>query len=173
PLLCSSLACVAARIWPLRFTSTKTRSIVPCASSLGRACFARSGRGPSSTARCRSSCARMFRARSARSWSFRGTQYYFPPFADFLHSVETGGASRQTTSGAGGFEYLRANPEAGRIFDDAMTAISARWAPAIAAAYDFGRWNTVTDVGGGNGLLLAEILEAQPGLRGVLADEAH
>jgi hypothetical protein len=62
--------------------------------------------------------------------------------------------------------------ELGRVFDDTMTAISALWAPAIAAAYDFGRWGTVTDVGGGNGLLLAEILRVYPGLRGVLADEA-
>jgi hypothetical protein len=44
------------------------------------------------------------------------------------------------------------------------------WAPSIAAAYDFGQWGTVTDVGGGNGVLLAAILRAHPGLRGVLAD---
>src|SRR5207237_772048 len=69
-------------------------------------------------------------------------------------------------------EYLRAHPEEGLVFDDAMTAISALSAAAIAGAYDFGRWGTVTDVGGGNGLLLAEILRAYPGLRGVLADEA-
>jgi 2,7-dihydroxy-5-methyl-1-naphthoate 7-O-methyltransferase len=29
------------------------------------------------------------------------------------------------------------------------------------------------DVGGGNGLLLAAILKAHPGLRGVLADQPH
>jgi hypothetical protein len=51
-----------------------------------------------------------------------------------------------------------------------MTAVSALWAPAIAAAYDFGRWRTLTDVGGGNGLLLAAILNRYPTLVGTLAD---
>jgi hypothetical protein len=51
-----------------------------------------------------------------------------------------------------------------------MTAISALSAPAIAATYDFGRWKTVTDVGGGSGALLAAILRAYPALEGVLAD---
>ena len=40
----------------------------------------------------------------------------------------------------------------------------------IAAAYDFGHWETLTDVGGGNGVLLAAILRAHPALQGVLAD---
>jgi hypothetical protein len=103
---------------------------------------------------------------------FRGSHYYFSPFSEFLYSVETGVPARRKTLGDEAFEYLRAHPDEGRIFDDAMTAISALWAPAIAAAYDFARWGTVTDVGGGNGRLLAEILRAHPGLRGVLADEA-
>ena len=103
---------------------------------------------------------------------FRGSHYYFSPFSELLYSVETGVPARRKTLGDEAFEYLRAHPDEGRIFDDAMTAISALWAPAIAAAYDFGRWGTVTDVGGGNGRLLAEILRAHRGLRGVLADEA-
>ena len=104
---------------------------------------------------------------------FRGSPYYFSSFGDFLSSVETGLPAREKASGTDGFEYLRHNPEEGRIFDDAMTAISALWAPHIAAAYDFGRWGCLMDVGGGNGLLLAAILTAHPGLRGVLADQAH
>lgn len=103
---------------------------------------------------------------------FRGSHYFFSPFTEFLHSVQTGVPAWRKTSGQEAFEYFRSNPEEGRIFDDAMTAISALWAPAIAAAYDFGAWGTLTDVGGGSGALLAEILGAHPGLRGVLADEA-
>ncbi len=103
---------------------------------------------------------------------FRGSRYYVSPLAELLLSVETGAPTRSRTLGTDAFEYLRSNPEEGRVFDDAMTAISSLWAPAIAEAYDFGDWGTVTDVGGGNGLLLAEILKAHPGVHGVLADEA-
>jgi hypothetical protein len=101
---------------------------------------------------------------------FRGSRYYFSPFTEFLYSLETGIPARDKVLGKGAFEYLRASPQEERVFDEAMTAISALWAPAIAEIYDFGRWETLTDVGGGNGVLLAAILRAHPALRGVLAD---
>lgn len=101
---------------------------------------------------------------------FRGGRYYFSPFGEFLYSVETGVPARDKVLGNGAFEYLRADPEAERVFDEAMTAISELSAPAIAATYDFGRWETVTDVGGGTGALLAAILRAYPALQGTLAD---
>jgi len=101
---------------------------------------------------------------------FRGSRYYFAPFTEFLYSLQTGLPAREKVLGSGTFEYLRADPEAERVFDEAMTAISALSASAIAAIYDFGRWETVTDVGGGNGALLAAILRAHPSLHGVLAD---
>jgi hypothetical protein len=102
---------------------------------------------------------------------FRGGGYYFSPFVEFLSAVETGQPSRARVLGKSGFQYLRRHPEEERVFDEAMTAISGLWAQAVAAAYDFGRWDTLMDLGGGNGLLLATILHAHPGLRGVLADE--
>jgi hypothetical protein len=44
---------------------------------------------------------------------------------------------------------------------------------AVLAAYDFGRFGTVVDVGGGNGALLAALLAAHPHLRGILFDQPH
>jgi SAM-dependent methyltransferase len=72
-----------------------------------------------------------------------------------------------------GFEYLKTHPDMARVFDDAMTSISRLVGPAVAAAYDFGAWGRVMDVGGGNGMLLAAILNAHSQLRGVLADLPH
>jgi hypothetical protein len=72
-----------------------------------------------------------------------------------------------------GWEYLKQHPEQARIFDDAMTDMSAIVGPMVAGAYDFGRWGSVMDVGGGNGILLASILKAHPEMRGVLADLPH
>jgi hypothetical protein len=40
--------------------------------------------------------------------------------------------------------------------------------PAVAAAYDFSTFNTIVDVGGGTGNLLAAILTRNAGPRGVL-----
>ena len=104
---------------------------------------------------------------------FWGSDFHYPCFGKILHSIETGEASRTFLSGTDGFEHLRQDPEQARLFDDAMTTMSELVAPAIASAYDFGAWDSLMDVGGGNGILLSHILPAHPGLRGVLADQKH
>lgn len=104
---------------------------------------------------------------------FRGSEFFFSPFAEILYSIETGRSARAKVYGMDGFEYLRTHPEMARIFDNAMTNMSELTGPAVAAAYDFGRWESLMDVGGGNGMLLASILKMYPRLRGVLADLPH
>jgi hypothetical protein len=102
---------------------------------------------------------------------YRGSNSYYSSFGDLLYTIETGVPAQEKTYGENGFERLRRNPDQARMFDDAMTDISMLWAPGIAAAYDFGRWGSLMDLGGGNGLLLATIMRAYPALRGVLADQ--
>jgi hypothetical protein len=101
---------------------------------------------------------------------FRGSEFFFAPFAEILYSIETGRAARAKLYGMEAFEYMKTHPETARVFDDAMTNMSELVGPAVAAAYDFGKWGSLMDVGGGNGMLLASILRAHPELRGVLAD---
>jgi len=104
---------------------------------------------------------------------FRGSEFFFAPFGEILYSVQTGESARTKINGRNGFETLRRDPEAAAVFDDAMTNLSQLVAPGIASAYDFGQWGSVIDVGGGNGVLLAEILRVHTRLRGVLADQPH
>jgi hypothetical protein len=100
----------------------------------------------------------------------RGSDMFFAPFAEIVYSIETGLPARDKSGGKNGFELLSKDGEMARIFDDAMTNLSEWLGPAIAAAYDFGAWGSLMDVGGGNGMLLGSILRAHPELRGVLAD---
>ncbi len=51
-----------------------------------------------------------------------------------------------------------------------MTVLSANTAAAVAAACDFAGVGRVVDVGGGQGRLIAALLRANPGLRGILFD---
>ncbi|MGB2666566.1 MAG: methyltransferase [Candidatus Acidiferrum sp.] len=104
---------------------------------------------------------------------FRGSELFFAPFAEILYTVRTGEPARTKVFGMDGWEYLKQHPEQARIFDDAMTDMSAIVGPMVAVAYDFGRWGSVMDVGGGNGSLLASVLKAHPETRGVLADVPH
>jgi hypothetical protein len=51
-----------------------------------------------------------------------------------------------------------------------MAGRAEQEAGAVVAAYDFTPFKTLVDVGGGRGVLLKAILDAAPGLRGVLVD---
>jgi hypothetical protein len=88
-----------------------------------------------------------------------------------LDTVRTGKPAVSRAFGPAGWNYMRQNPEEAKLFDDAMTEMCSLAAPAIAMSYDFGKWESLMDIGGGSGTLLGSILGAHPDLRGVLADQ--
>jgi hypothetical protein len=51
-----------------------------------------------------------------------------------------------------------------------MRAVSGTFSSTIVATYDFSRFTTIVDVGGGTGALLAAVLAANPVVRGALVD---
>jgi hypothetical protein len=63
-------------------------------------------------------------------------------------------------------------PNLAAVFNDGMTSMSTMETPVVVAAYDFSRFDTVVDVGGGHGLLLSAILQNYPNTRGILFDFA-
>lgn len=88
-------------------------------------------------------------------------------------SVRTGETTFEELFGTDFFSHLAADQEVSTLFNTGMANVTAGVAPALAAGYDFGRFGTVVDVGGGSGTLLAAILGAHPGVRGVLFDTAE
>lgn len=97
-------------------------------------------------------------------------EWYSGPSDHLLHCVQTGRPAFERVHGADFFTFLARDPGATAVFDAAMTSRSVQENDAIASAYDFSGLGTVVDVGGGHGSLLAAILRANPGLRGVLFD---
>jgi hypothetical protein len=87
--------------------------------------------------------------------------------------VRTGENAFRSAHGADVWDYRARHPQESAIFDGAMTAIMLRANGHVLAAYDFGRYARVVDVGGGRGAFLGAILEANPGMRGVLFDQPH
>lgn len=71
------------------------------------------------------------------------------------------------------FTEMEKDPEAAATFDRAMAAFTSQTAQVVAALYDFSRFGTLMDVGGGNGALLFGILNANPKLRGLVFDQPH
>ncbi|MCI0408322.1 MAG: acetylserotonin O-methyltransferase [Acidobacteria bacterium] len=68
------------------------------------------------------------------------------------------------------FEYFEKHPEKARVFAQSMTSLSRTENPAVADAASLSKARTLVDVGGSHGHLLAEVLRANPRLKGVLFD---
>ncbi len=89
------------------------------------------------------------------------------------HSIRTGEAGAVKAFGEPMFDYIGHNPELGPLFDAGMTAFHGHETQAMLDAYDFGEIKTLADIGGGNGLLLAAVLQRYPNLHGILFDLEH
>jgi hypothetical protein len=99
----------------------------------------------------------------------RGDVYYGAT-AGLLDAVRHGGAAFEHVHGLSFFEYLGQHPALGAAFQGSMVDRSRQEAADVVAAYDFGRFGRLVDVGGGHGILLEAILNATAGLHGVLLD---
>lgn len=86
------------------------------------------------------------------------------------HSVRTGDAAFGLVEPDGLFAHLQRHEGDARIFDASMTAKAAGDTAAVLAAYDFSRFSTIADIGGGRGHLLRAVLQAAPDTSGILFD---
>ncbi|MEV0741815.1 methyltransferase [Streptomyces sp. NPDC050549] len=86
-------------------------------------------------------------------------------------SVRTGRSVFESVHGKPVWEYMLEHPEVNALFDRAMTDTSSQVTAPAVAAYDFGTFRKVVDVGGGHGQFLAAILAANPAVRGILFDQ--
>ena len=93
-------------------------------------------------------------------------------WGEIVHSVRTGQSAFERVHGLGYFDWLASDPEAAAWFQANMESTPGM-VEALVAAYEFGPVGTVVDVGGGSGQLLALVLQANPGLRGVLFEVGH
>ena len=105
--------------------------------------------------------------------AFVGDPYHWRAWGALLHGVRTGETPFRHVHGTDPWTFRAQHPELSDAFDRAMADTSRQVAAAVLAAYDFGRFGTVVDVGGGNGAFLAAILGKHPATRGVLFDQPH
>jgi len=105
--------------------------------------------------------------------AFIGRPYLWEAWGNLLHSVRTGENAFRHVHGTDVWDYRTRHPEESPIFDRAMTDLTRSVNASILEAFDFGRFSTITDIGGGQGALLAAILARHAGLQGVLFDQPH
>ncbi|WP_433289916.1 methyltransferase [Pseudonocardia sp. CA-142604] len=93
-------------------------------------------------------------------------------FVELRHTVETGRAGYPERYGKDFWADAATTPALQRSFDAKMTRRFREHAPAIARRFDWSRFGTIVDVGGGQGTVLSAILREHPAVRGRLVDLA-
>jgi len=101
---------------------------------------------------------------------YAGEPWQLDSWERLSETLRTGVPAFEIVHGTSFFEYAGTHPEAGELFDSAMTAVAPLYGFAVAHAYDFSHASPVADVGGGSGLMLRAILRAYPDVQGVLFD---
>ena len=104
---------------------------------------------------------------------FLGHDLNSRPWAHLIDCVKTGQPAFDLVFGMPVFDYVTKKPESAAIFNDAMASLSLSEIQALVSAYDFDGIRILVDVGGGHGGLLAAILIANPGMRGILFEMPH
>ncbi|MEI6900656.1 MAG: methyltransferase [Bacteroidota bacterium] len=93
-------------------------------------------------------------------------------FSELPYSVKTGRSAFVRFQGKDIYEYLSENPDEAALFDQSMTNLTRISLEPILSVYDFGKFKTIVDIGGGDGLLLSAILRKYPNLQGILFDRS-
>lgn len=86
------------------------------------------------------------------------------------HTLRTGRPGIELLHPDALFGHLAQNPEDAKSFDEMMTSRSKDEVAGVVGAYDFSRFATVADIGGGRGHLIRAVLQKTPKAEGILFD---
>jgi len=98
-------------------------------------------------------------------------EQYWQPWANVASSVKTGAPAFDRVFSKPVAAWRQAHPENGDAFDAYLARESYGHAGPIIEALDLARVETIVDIGGGWGGLLAALLEANPAVHGILFDQ--
>jgi hypothetical protein len=102
-----------------------------------------------------------------------GLEYFWSSFLSLEHSLRTGKPAAAEQHAEGVWEWLSERPQANAIFNESMIAKSHAQIASVIDAYDFSRFGTVADIGGGRGHLLDAVTDKCPRVKGILFDLPH
>lgn len=107
---------------------------------------------------------------SMKFWAIKAGDEGWRASAETLESVRQGVSGFRLAHGMSSWEYYAENDHARANFILAMSGFTEWQSREIVAVGDFSRFTKIVDVGGGRGALIAEILAANPHVRGVVFD---
>ena len=102
-----------------------------------------------------------------------GTEWHARGWSRLDYCVKTGKQAMDEVYGMPLFQFFAQRPEEAKVFNQAMSDYSSLDSPAVAEAYSFSEIDSIVDVAGGHGLLLATIMAKNPHLKGTLYEMPH
>ena len=97
-------------------------------------------------------------------------EQYWQPWADLVSTLQTGAPAFDHVFGTDVWAWRNENFRGGDIFAAYLASETFAGAGPIVEALDLSGVGSIADIGGGHGGLLAAILQAHPGMRGILFD---
>ena len=107
---------------------------------------------------------------SLRPWGLASLDQWYGAWGELRHTLKTGETAFDHLHGVDAWSHRQENQDSGRLFNDAMSAAAAGVASAVLRAYDFSRFNSIVDVGGGDGTFMTALLQAYPDAKGIVFD---
>lgn len=101
-----------------------------------------------------------------------GEPWMWRSWGSLLHSVKTGETAFDHLYGKDTWTYFEENAAESSLFNDLMEELSTADAWAVIEAFDF-EGKIIVDVAGGQGALLAAIVQRYPTARGILFNLPH
>ncbi len=118
-------------------------------------------------------CLQTGQPNSQRNWVLIFGDLYYRAWTGLIDCLHDGKPGFDYVYRMGLYDYMEQNPATAKIWDELMADMSKEWIIPIAHTYNFSDVNTIADIGGGRGALIAEILKANPHMRGILFDLPH
>ncbi|MEU3623643.1 methyltransferase [Amycolatopsis coloradensis] len=87
------------------------------------------------------------------------------------HTVRTGQPAVQHVFGQSSYAWLADDPTTQALFYQCYMEVARQDVPGLVEALDLAGIHDIVDVGGGNGVLMAGLLDGNPGLSGAIFDQ--
>lgn len=95
----------------------------------------------------------------------------YQSWANLSVALTEGKSPFQHTYKSDVYSYFRNNLNAGTVFNEAMSAIAKNDAQAVISAFPFDGYNHIVDIGGGQGILLCQLLKEYPHAKATLFEQ--
>ena len=110
---------------------------------------------------------------SLRSWAIWSARYHWPTWGRLIDSVRRGESARVLAGGTDTYSHLDRDAAAAEVFNRGLGGLTSIVGLELARLHDFSGARCIMDIGGGQGQLLAAVLERHAHLRGIVFDRPH